>query len=453
MTNVTHPPELVAGMAIASRFRLEHLLGRGGMGSVWVAHHLTLGVPVAVKFVDPTAGAVDEIRSRFAQEAQAAAKINSPHVVRMVDYGADEWGRPYIAMELLQGVELAKRIEGDQTLELREVARVVAHAAKGLTKAHAAGITHRDLKPENLFLCDDDDGFIVKILDFGIAKADSPVGTAHHRTGTGQIVGTPGYMSPEQALGAGGVDFRSDLYSLGVVAYRCVTGRVPFAATGLGELIVAITSRPHAPPSSLRADLPPDLDAWFDRALAKDPAARFQSARELSDSFAMACGVSLVSGAHSGPRSRVEPSTPLPSVNPTPPAVSASSPAGAGTMMSASSSDLDDVPAPPQRSIAPLFAAAVLGLLVLGGGGALLLRSPGQAPAATTPSSAPSGAPPPRASSSAPEVTPAAPSATASAAPTTSAKARKPGKDAAPPKSDAPPSKPPAPAGGRDYGL
>ena len=438
-------------MTIASRFRLEHLLGRGGMGSVWVAHHLTLGVPVAVKFVDPTAGAAEEIRSRFAQEAQAAAKINSPHVVRMVDYGADEWGRPYIAMELLQGVELAKRIDGDITLELPEVARIVSQAAKGLTKAHAAGITHRDLKPENLFLCDDDDGFVVKILDFGIAKADSPVGTTSHRTGTGQIVGTPAYMSPEQALGAGGVDQRSDLYSLGVVAYRCVTGRPPFAATGLGELIVAITSRPHAAPSTLVSGLPAAVDAWFERALAKDPSARFQTARELADAFAMACGVSLA-GANSGPGSRAAAATPSSVSNPTPPAVAASSPMGSGTMMSAASDEADEIPAPPQRSLFPLFAAGAIALVVLAGGGSLLLRTaappaPVTAPPSTAPSASAVTAP-----ASAPEVTPASPSATAPAVPAASSKARKPTKDL-PPKGDAPPPPPKPPTGGRDYGL
>jgi eukaryotic-like serine/threonine-protein kinase len=282
--------DLAPGQVIAGRFCLTRLLGKGGMGSVWVARHLTLNVDVALKFIDAAVARRGDVLSRFAQEAQAAAQVKSPHVVQVLDYGADSLGRPYIAMELLQGEELARRLERTPYLPIGDVCRVVMQACRGLQRAHAAGIVHRDLKPENLFLVDDEEGFVTKVLDFGIAKANSPVGAVTHHTGAGEILGTPLYMSPEQALGNVEVDFRTDLYSLAVVAFHCLTGTVPFVSEALGELIVKVSTEPVPPARALRPDLPPAVDAWFARALHKDPARRFSSAREMGDTFLQACG-------------------------------------------------------------------------------------------------------------------------------------------------------------------
>jgi serine/threonine-protein kinase len=265
------------------------MLGQGGMGSVWAAWHITLNIEVAVKFIDTQLVSSPDAWSRFSQEAMAAAKIKSPHVVSILDFGTDEQHRPYIAMELLQGEALASLLDREQALPLPMVARIIQQTCKGLARAHTARIVHRDIKPDNLFLCEDDEDFLLKILDFGIAKM--AVRGLTHRTGTGQVLGTPLYMSPEQAYGNKPVDHRSDLYSLAVVAYRCVTGHVPFNSDGVGELIVAITSREPLPPSRFRAGLPPAIDAWFRRALHKEPAQRFASAREMSDAFAVACGL------------------------------------------------------------------------------------------------------------------------------------------------------------------
>jgi eukaryotic-like serine/threonine-protein kinase len=287
---MTSPPPLAEGMVIANRFRLDRLLGQGGMGSVWAAWHITLNVEVAVKFIDAQTGLTQDAWSRFSQEAMAAAKIKSPHVVSILDFGTDEHRRPYIAMELLQGEELASRLENETALPIPVVARIMAQACKGLARAHAAGIVHRDIKPDNIFLVEDEDGFLLKILDFGIAKMAS-VGGPTHKTGTGQVLGTPLYMSPEQAYGNKPVDHRTDLYSMAVVAYRCLAGQVPFNSDGVGELIVAITTQEPTPPSWLRAGLPAGIDAWFQRALAKDPAARFTNAREMNDTFLQACGL------------------------------------------------------------------------------------------------------------------------------------------------------------------
>ena len=255
-----------------------------------MAWHLTLNIEVAIKFIDPQYVSNRDAWSRFSQEAMAAAKIKSPHVVSVLDFGTDEYHRPYLAMELLQGEELASLLEREPVLPVPMVARIITQACKGLARAHTARIIHRDIKPDNLFLCEDEDGFLLKILDFGIAKMGQAC-VSTHRTGTGQVLGTPLYMSPEQAYGNRPVDHRSDLYSLAVVAYRCLTGYVPFQSDGVGELIVAITTQTPRPPSHLRAGLPPGLDPWFQRALAKDPELRFRSAKEMADSFSVACGL------------------------------------------------------------------------------------------------------------------------------------------------------------------
>jgi serine/threonine-protein kinase len=298
MTQGAPDADLVPGRLIAGRFRLERQLGKGGMGAVWLAHHLNLNVEVALKFIDASVAQREDVASRFAQEAQAAAKVKSPHVVNILDYGTDAFGRAYIAMELLHGEELAQRLARWGRLPLADVCRVVVHACRGLGRAHSAGVVHRDLKPENLFLVDDEEGFVTKILDFGIAKASTPVGPITHQTGTGLILGTPFYLSPEQALGRGDVDFRSDLYSLAVVAYRCLTGELPFTSEALGELIVKISTEPVPSATARRPDLPAAIDAWFQRALHKDPAKRFASAREMAETFLQASGLS--SGAYAG---------------------------------------------------------------------------------------------------------------------------------------------------------
>src|SRR3954451_24908959 len=166
-------PSVFPGTTISGRFRIERLLGRGAMGSVWLARHLMLDVDVAVKFIDAAFRDQKDHRGRFALEAQAAARINSPHVVNVIDFGAESSGRLYIAMEYLQGEDLNKLLERNGRLSPAVTARVVSHACRGLGRAHALGIAPRDVKPENLFLCgaQEDEGFVLKILDFGVAKS------------------------------------------------------------------------------------------------------------------------------------------------------------------------------------------------------------------------------------------------------------------------------------------
>ena len=300
--------QLLPGQVISGRFRLERLLGQGGMGTVWQARHLSLETQIAIKFLNSDLSRRHDIIARFAREATSAARIRSPHVVSILDSGFTDDGLGFIAMELLRGDDLGRRLARFGTLTVGETALLVTQVARGLAKAHSVNVVHRDLKPENIFIVDEDDAFIVKILDFGIAKS---IGTeaSTHKTDTGQLLGTPLYMSPEQALGRA-LDSRSDLYSLAVVAYRCLAGRPPFTYPAVGELIVAVSTREPPPPSEFNPELSPAIDAWFAGALAKDPNARTcQTAQELSESFNRACGEALDSllpssdNMHTRPRS------------------------------------------------------------------------------------------------------------------------------------------------------
>ncbi|MFO0568572.1 MAG: serine/threonine-protein kinase [Polyangiaceae bacterium] len=287
--NDVPPDELVGG-----KYRLTRLLGRGGMGSVWEGVHASLGTHVAVKFIESEYADSAEARSRFENEARAAARLLSKHVVKVFDHGVMTDGRPYIVMEYLSGEPLDVRLARTNVISLQETAQIVVQVARALTKAHEAGIVHRDLKPENVFLVrDDEDGTeIAKVVDFGIAKFTDGTSGLSSSTRTGSILGTPYYMSPEQARGLRGIDHRSDLWSLVVIAYRAVVGRLPFMGEAVGDLLVQICTSPAAPPSTLVKGTPPGFDAWVARGLAKEPAQRFQTAAALADALAGVAGVS-----------------------------------------------------------------------------------------------------------------------------------------------------------------
>jgi serine/threonine-protein kinase len=268
------------GLLVTPNIRLVEPLRRGAMGSVWVAKNLALDAEVAVKFVCFDSEGPDPVRlERFRREARAAARIKSPHVVEVKDYGALDDNTPFIVMELLGGETLADRLAREGTIPPRLAAVLVSQVAQVLSVAHAEGIVHRDLKPANLFLLQSPYDIFVKVLDFGIAK-NAAEGSA--LTGAGVVLGTAEYMSLEQVEGDD-VDYRSDLWSLAIVAYRCLTGRLPFSGKSVGAVFVAITLGDYRPPSSLCEALPLKLDAWFARALAPQREARFQSAKAMAD--------------------------------------------------------------------------------------------------------------------------------------------------------------------------
>ncbi|MGK3983687.1 serine/threonine-protein kinase [Sorangium sp. So ce136] len=272
---------LHTGQMVTPALRLVRILRRGGMGSIWVADRLSLKAQVAVKFMSPELAEDPGYVERFRREAVAAAQITSPHVAQVLDHGLTSEGMPYIAMELLRGEDLRARIRRLGPLPLAEVARIVTQTAKALGQAHRLGIVHRDIKPDNLFLTEVDGETFVKVLDFGIAKRARDLRV----TTTGNVVGTPLYMSPEQLISAKDLDFRADLWSLGVVAYHAITGQVPFFADALVALTLVVHAGRFKPPSALRPDAPPALDDWMRRALQLDPSARFGSAREMADAL------------------------------------------------------------------------------------------------------------------------------------------------------------------------
>jgi eukaryotic-like serine/threonine-protein kinase len=286
-----------AGAIVAGKYRLDKKLSDGGMGSVWSATHLSLATPVAIKFMtvriaddakissDTRAARIAEARARFEREARAAAQLRMANVVQILDYGIDS-EIPYIVMELLIGEDLDARLARVRRLTPAEATKLLVPVARALHRAHEQGLVHRDLKPANIFLAKEGDDEVPKILDFGIAKALS---VDHHKsnevTHEGIVLGTPHYMSPEQALNHA-IDRRSDLWSVGVILFRVVTGRRPFGGVGLLEAVVEICTAPIPRATDFNPDLPPEIDAFFERALARDPAQRFQSAREMAQTFA-----------------------------------------------------------------------------------------------------------------------------------------------------------------------
>jgi serine/threonine-protein kinase len=271
------------GSVIDGRYVLRAPLGRGGMGTVWRAEHAKLKTEVAVKLVAPSLALDRSALERFQREAQLAASLESPHVVRILDFGVHD-GAPYIAMELLAGETLGARLSRMGALKHAETLRIAGQIARGIGRAHQAGIVHRDVKPENVFVARVDGEEIAKVLDFGVAKAE----TLDPLTVTGAVVGTLQYMSPEQIEGRR-VDARSDLHALALIVFECVCGRAAFDQGSIGELVVALSAEPRPVPSRL-ARVPAGFDAWFARAAHRDPSRRFASARELSDALAAVLG-------------------------------------------------------------------------------------------------------------------------------------------------------------------
>jgi serine/threonine-protein kinase len=280
-----------ANQIIQGRYRLDSLLGKGGMGSVWRAEHLQLKSKVAVKRLDESIAENPDAMARFIREAQASAALRSANVVQVFDYGLDE-GVAFIAMELLEGESLAERIQRLGRLSVDDTMRFMGEVLRAMSKAHAAGIVHRDLKPDNIFICRDEPEF-AKILDFGVAKltGSSAIGGSH--TQTGVVIGTPYYMSPEQAQGKA-IDARSDLWALGVIVYECLTGRLPFFGESFGEILVAICTAQAVPPSHV-APVPNGFNEWFARATERDRDKRFQSAKEMAVAL-----MAVLSGAPQG---------------------------------------------------------------------------------------------------------------------------------------------------------
>ena len=271
------------GDILAGKYRVERIIGIGGMGMVVAATHLELDQIVAIKFMLPAALESKEAVDRFMREARAAGRLTSEHVCRVSDVGKFDSGVPYIVMEYLDGFDLGTLLKRRGPLKIDLAVDYIIQASEGMAEAHGHGIVHRDLKPDNLFLHNRTDGSaIVKVLDFGISKA-SVTGIA---TKTGDIMGSPAYMAPEQMQSTKDVDQRADIWSLGVILYQLISGRMPFVADTLPALCMAVIN--DAPPSleSVRKDLPHGLAQVVMKCLAKRKEDRFRNVHELAQSLA-----------------------------------------------------------------------------------------------------------------------------------------------------------------------
>jgi eukaryotic-like serine/threonine-protein kinase len=299
------------GRVIAGKFRLTRQLGQGGMGSVWGAVHETLGREVAVKFLHPQTRHVASMTERFVSEARMAASIKHRFVIDVFDFGVTEDNVPYMVLELLHGTSLAQRMDYGPPFGVRQAVQLLADCLRGVQAVHDAGIIHRDLKPDNIFVIEDADGVFPKLIDFGISKrtetagaldaAGTPDARRSRLTQPGTVVGTPYYMSPEQLRGRQNLDQRSDVYSVGVMSYELLTGRLPFAQDNIGDLMVAITLTGAPSLNQLRPELGSQLAEVIARALSPKPEQRYPTALALREAL-----LATLPGLPDGARSMVQ---------------------------------------------------------------------------------------------------------------------------------------------------
>jgi serine/threonine protein kinase len=281
-------PQVVAapvreGDILAAKYRVDRVLGAGGMGVVVAATHLKLDQRVALKFLVSN-GVDDQAGARFLREARAVVKLRSENVVRVLDTGTLDNGQPYIVMELLEGRDLAQELSARGPVSIVEAVDWVLQACEGIAEAHSVGIVHRDLKPANLFRTQRaDHSTLIKVLDFGIAKLlDVQRAPDYALTKSATLMGSPHYMSPEQIRNAKSVDQRADLWALGIVLYELLSGRAPFSATTAPALLAQIVADPPRPLRAMRPEVPRALEALINRCLEKEPARRFANVAELA---------------------------------------------------------------------------------------------------------------------------------------------------------------------------
>jgi serine/threonine-protein kinase len=270
------------GRTAGGKYKLVRLLGSGGMGEVYEAQHSVIGRRFAIKFLHPHLATNSEVVARFQREAQAAGSLENENIAAVVDAGTADDGAPFLVMEYLDGEDLAHLLVRGGPLPVPRAAYIIIQACRGLAAAHGRGIVHRDLKPENLFICKRNDASdLIKVLDFGIAKLHAgSAGTGLTQTGT--TMGTPFYMSLEQARGAKEVDQRTDIYALGVILYEILSGAKPHPGDSYNEILYHVLTQEPAPLDSIRSELPAGLSAVVHKAMAREAGDRFDSAADLA---------------------------------------------------------------------------------------------------------------------------------------------------------------------------
>jgi serine/threonine-protein kinase len=289
MSEALPPVEVLPkeGDIVAGKYRIEKVLGKGGMGVVVAAQHTTLRQKVAIKLLLPEATKQHAAAARFLREAQAAASIQSEHIARVMDMGTLDNGAPYMVMEFLTGNDLRALLAERRTIPVPEVVDYLLQACEAIAEAHSIGIIHRDLKPANLFLTHRADGSaLVKVLDFGLSKVTKADAGNPSLTAAGFVMGSPPYMSPEQIRSLKGLDARTDIWALGVILYQLLTGVRPFDSPSLVELFFAIGADAPKPMRQHRPDVPPELEAAVLKCLEKDPSRRHRSVSELAGAIA-----------------------------------------------------------------------------------------------------------------------------------------------------------------------
>jgi hypothetical protein len=275
------------GAVLAGTYRIEKLVAEGGMGRLYAGVHERLGMPVAVKVLLESRGGKQEAVERMEREARAMASMSSPNVARVLDIVRADDGRPCLVTELLKGEDLAARIERDKKLERKDAARIARDMCLGLAEAHEKGVLHRDIKPSNVFLTDDGQ---VKVIDFGVAKVENTGQLTH----AGAFVGTPAYMSPEQAASSSGVDERSEVYAVGAVLYHMLSGQPPYGTLDATQTLTALL---RGEPPRLSGTDSAELAALVERAMSRDPKDRFSSMRVMADQLLPHAGEGMVRAA------------------------------------------------------------------------------------------------------------------------------------------------------------